>query len=182
MKGFIFAAMLLAAANLIAAQTVPQVQRPQNTNAAVTRQQQEGQLQKPRAEGLSEEQRLKLREATEKSRQQQTELYERMRNVRTELDALTRVENYDESAITNKAQEIGKIEGELAVIRARQYKDLRGILPKGQFEQMHNGTSQPPAILQQRLNSIVARTNLPPNVRPLPPSTNRPALPVTPRK
>jgi Spy/CpxP family protein refolding chaperone len=146
-------------------------QTPTPTPPAAPRQAQEAKPERPAGDTLSEAQRSKLREATDKLRQEQTPHSEKLRNARNELEALMRRENYDESAIRAKALEIGRIEGELAVIRAKHYKDLRGILPKEQFERMvqNVGTST-----DRRLNSIVARTNAAPVVRPAPPQPGAP--------
>lgn len=150
--------------------------------AAQTRQQQESQLRVSGglpAEALTEEQRTKLREVSAKSRKEQTALYEKMRTVRTDLDKLTRADQIDEQAIRSKALELGKIEGELAVIRAKNYSELRALLPKEQFEQLQ----RPPVVEHpaHRIPPSAASVGVPPPVRPSAPGAKRESGAATPR-
>lgn len=94
----------------------------------------------PRAEaqneGLTEEQRQKVRAATEKAREEQRLLSEKLRDARRELEVAAQAEEIDEVNIRAKAAIVGQIEGDLAIVRAKQYKELRNILPKEQVDRL----------------------------------------------
>jgi Spy/CpxP family protein refolding chaperone len=87
-------------------------------------------------EGLTEEQRQKVREATEKSREEQRVASEKLREARRELEQAAQGEEIDEAKIRAKAQVVGQLEGDMAIIRAKQYKELRKILPKEQVDRL----------------------------------------------
>jgi len=82
-------------------------------------------------ENITQEQRNKMRELTEGMRNQSQEHADRQRQLRAELEVLIRAEPIDESAIRAKAVEMGKVEGELAVIRAKYMAELKKVLPEG---------------------------------------------------
>lgn len=114
------------------AQTPPE--RPQPPRDA--REQERGlERQRPGA-GLTEEQREKMREVMEKTRDEQRAAAEKMSRVRRELGELTRAEKIDEAAIRAKAKEIGEVEAEMALVRARQFQELKGVIPAEQLERM----------------------------------------------
>lgn len=82
-------------------------------------------------ENITQEQRNKMRELTEAMRNQSQEHADRQKQLRAELEVLIRAEPIDESAIRAKAVEMGKVEGELAVIRAKYMAELKKVLPEG---------------------------------------------------
>jgi len=82
-------------------------------------------------ENITQEQRNKMRELTEGMRNQSQEHADRQKQLRAELEVLIRAEPIDESAIRAKAVEMGKVEGELAVIRAKYMAELKKVLPEG---------------------------------------------------
>lgn len=88
------------------------------------------------AEGLTEEQRQKVRDVMEKFREDQRVAFDKLRTARTELDEASRGEQVDEAKIRAKAQVVGQIEGDLAILRAKQFAELRKVLPKEQVDRM----------------------------------------------
>ncbi len=81
---------------------------------------------------VSEEQRAKLRELNEKFRADQNGLYEKLRNARRDLEQTAQADVADEKAIRAKAGVLGQVEGDLTILRAKHYKELRTILPRDQ--------------------------------------------------
>jgi Spy/CpxP family protein refolding chaperone len=141
---------------------------------ALTRQQQEGLVSGGiPASNFTPEQRAKLQDASKKLQSAQTSHYQRMGQIRRELEEMGKKDVIDESAIREKAKEIGTIEGELAILRAHHYKELKTILPKEQFDALQSAPAPRPA-MQQRLNSVVDRVE-----RTNALSTNRPSRPPT---
>jgi Spy/CpxP family protein refolding chaperone len=82
-------------------------------------------------ESISEQERQKIRATSDKYREEQKALYEKLRAARGELEKTVQAKTIDEQAIREKAAVIGQIEGDLAILRAKQYHDLQAILPKG---------------------------------------------------
>jgi Spy/CpxP family protein refolding chaperone len=143
-SGIIFGAALYAADPLPAA--------PQTT-APKPRVSQEMRPVTNAMSNLTPEQRTKYQEANQRYRQEQTPLYEKLRTARRELEQAIQAENLDEKLIRDKAEQIGRIEGDLAVIRAKHSKELRTIMPQGPRSTGMNSTN---VQFQQRLQSIVA--------------------------
>lgn len=106
------------------------------------------------AESINPDQRTKLMEANNAMQKETQPLYMEMRKVRLELDALVSTNNYDESAIRAKAAELGKVEGDLAVIRAKHQKTIRGFLSTNQVSAIQGSAT---TNVNRRLNSIVDR-------------------------
>src|SRR6185295_12841578 len=75
----------------------------------------------PQDPSLSEDQRTALRETMEASRKEAGPLEEKMRAARRELQEAIHAEKVDEPAIREKAAAVGKLEGDLAVIRAKAF-------------------------------------------------------------
>jgi Spy/CpxP family protein refolding chaperone len=156
------------------------VASPTATNRAIvappppSRQAQEQQVLQQNLPSLNEEQRKKLQEASSKLQKEQSTHYQEMARIRRELDELTRAETIDEQALRAKAMEMGRIEGELAVLRAKHQKELRSILPKEHFERLQSGQPMRPQV-QQRLNTIVERGGTNALNRPQPPNQGAPS-------
>jgi len=81
-------------------------------------------------ETLTPEMKEKLRAAQEKFRDEQKAIQERLTAARAELNAAIQAENLDESTIRQKAAALGQVEADQAVLRARQYHEMRAFLPK----------------------------------------------------
>jgi Spy/CpxP family protein refolding chaperone len=78
---------------------------------------------------VSDQTRTEIRTITEKYRPQITALFQKRRDAQKELQEAVRAENPDEKLIREKAAAIGKIEGDLAVLQAKQYHELKPLLP-----------------------------------------------------
>ncbi|MGV3773029.1 MAG: Spy/CpxP family protein refolding chaperone [Verrucomicrobiales bacterium] len=122
----------------------------------------------PRPAGLSEaispDQRAKLTEANSSMQKEVQPLYLQMRQVRQELDQLVSTNNFDESAIRSKAAQLGKLEGDLAIARAKHQKTIRGFLTTNQAN-----VFQPPTLTNtsaKRLQSVVERQGTTPAPKP----------------
>lgn len=85
---------------------------------------------------LTEEQRTAFREASESVREEMTELSERMRDARREFQELIYAEKPDAKKIQKQAEVVGKIDGELAVVRSKVFTKVRSKLTEEQIEQM----------------------------------------------
>lgn len=160
---------------------------PEGTNAHPRRQHQEEFAGGLPLTAVSEEQRVKLQEAMSRMNRKQSEIYIQMNTLRSEITEMAK-QGTNEPAIRAKAMELGKAEGDLAVFRAAQYREIRTMLTPEQFEQLLS----PPTIVtppirtstlrsnafRQRLNTVVERTNgapvLPPPNRPAPPPAQAP--------
>lgn len=87
---------------------------------------------------LTEEQRRSFREAMEAQRDQTRALEEKLRKVRKEVVVAGLTEKFDENAVRTKALEVGKLEAELAVLRARALSQVKPPLSADQIEQIKN--------------------------------------------
>jgi hypothetical protein len=102
-----------------------------------------------RPDALPPEERQKLAEATKKMREEQNAVQQKISAIRTELDALVRSAELDETAIRAKAMEIGKLEGDLAMMRGRNFKEMRRLMPNVQLDRAQReprealGTNRP---------------------------------------
>jgi hypothetical protein len=116
---------------------------------------------RPVRDAVNEEQRAKLRETNEKFRGEQNVLYEKLRTTRKEMEQAAQADPIDEPTIRAKAAVLGQIEGDLALLRAKHYKELRTVLPHDQAARQSGlsvGTNQ----YSQRLqNAVRANTNAP---------------------
>ena len=125
---------------------------------------------RPAHEPVNEEQRTTLRETNEKFRAEQTVLYEKLRTTRREMEQAAQSDPINEASIRSKAAVIGQIEGDLALLRARHYKELRTVLPHDQAARQ-SGLSSSTNQSHQRLQNIVrSNTNgpTPAPIRPTP--------------
>lgn len=87
---------------------------------------------------LTEEQRRSLREAMEAQRDQTRAFDEKLRLARKEVVVAGLTEKFDENAVRTKALEVGKLEAELAVLRARALSQVKPPLTAEQIEQIKN--------------------------------------------
>ncbi|HYE33709.1 MAG TPA: periplasmic heavy metal sensor [Methylomirabilota bacterium] len=94
----------------------------------------------PGMEGLTEEQRNAVRTELQAMNTATTEQRAKLRDAQTALRDAMFAEKLDEAAIRAKAADIGKIEGEIAVIRAKHYATLKGKLPAEAFARLKNSS------------------------------------------
>jgi len=85
---------------------------------------------------MTEEQRTALREAMEANREETKDTAEKLMKTRREFAELVAAEKTDADAIRKKAEEIGKLEGELGITRAKMLGKLRPVLSKEQFDRL----------------------------------------------
>ena len=128
---------------------------------------------------LSEDQRSAIRETMEASRKEAVPLEEKQRTARRELQEAIHADKLDEQFIRDKAAELGKIEGDLAVLRAKAFAKIRPSLTPEQAARMKNmpaGIDRPrPPFAEGRTGELRRggeRFDGPPG-RPLPPGEDR---------
>ncbi|MEK7685899.1 MAG: periplasmic heavy metal sensor [Verrucomicrobiota bacterium] len=132
-----FGAALMAAAQL--APVAPSNRPPSAVDAPRLRPGSGPPRRGPADEGLGQEQSTAIRQAMESTREETRVLSEKLRQARKELEQAVQAEKIDEELIRAKALEVGKIEGDMAVLRARTYAKMRPLLKPGQMEQMKQG-------------------------------------------
>jgi Spy/CpxP family protein refolding chaperone len=118
---------------------------------------------------ITDDQRTKARESNEKFRNEQSALFEKLRTARREMEQAAQADLTDESTIRARAATLGQIEGDLAILRAKHYKELRTILPHDQAASQSGlgaGSNQ----YTQRLQNIVRRGTNNPAIKPRPAS------------
>lgn len=148
----------------------------------------------PANEGLGQEQSAAIRQIMDSSREETRILSEKLSKARKELERAVQADTFDEQLIRAKALEVGKIEGDMAVLRARTYAKMRPLLKPGPTEQTKQGGSPDDRLrhrpLPGRTEEVLgprpgnsggpqpaAATNpLPPGHNP---STNRPPRPAS---
>jgi hypothetical protein len=115
----------------------------------------------------------------EASRKEARPLEEKMRAARRDLQEAIHSEKLDEQLIRDKAAEIGKLEGDLAVIRAKAIARIHPPLTREQLARMKN---MPPQFDRPRPPFAEGRPGEPrrrgpgfdgPPPRPLPPGEDR---------
>ena len=87
---------------------------------------------------LTEEQRASFREAMEAQGDQMRPIAEKLRVARQEAMAAALAEEFDENTVRKKALEVGKLEAEMAVLRARALHKVKPPLSAKQIEQIKN--------------------------------------------
>ncbi len=116
-------------------------------------------------EKLTEDQRKAYREARETAQTQTRDVYEKMRTARNELQQEVYADKLDEVKLKEKANALGKLEGDIALIQANSFAKYRQFLPADQLARMKGGFAP-------RTNRLDA---VPPIKRV---GTNAPARPV----
>jgi hypothetical protein len=86
--------------------------------------------------GFTEVQSKAFKSAVESSREQMASLWQTLRTDRRDLEKLTTAEKVDEAAIRAKATEMGRIEGDLALIKAKALAQLRPLFSAQQMERL----------------------------------------------
>ena len=84
---------------------------------------------------LTAEQQAAVQKAMADLRTESQTLYQKLGAARQAVEAAVNADKFDESAIRAKAAEIGKIEGDLAVLRGKNFDNLSKILSKEQLAQ-----------------------------------------------
>jgi len=87
---------------------------------------------------LTEEQRDSFRQAMEDQRDKLREFEEKVRDARKEMIATGLAKEFDEEAVRKKALEVGKLEAELTVLRAKALAKVKPPLSVEQIEQIKN--------------------------------------------
>jgi len=87
---------------------------------------------------LTEEQRDSFRQAMEGQRDKIHDFEEKVRDARKEMIAAGLGEKFDENAVRQKALEVGKLEAELTVLRAKALAKVKPALSTEQIEQIKN--------------------------------------------
>ena len=77
---------------------------------------------------ISPEHRTKLEEINRAYATNATPVYQRLSTLRREMESLISQDNVGEAALRAKAKEIGDLEAELAVARAKRYSQMRAFL------------------------------------------------------
>lgn len=168
-KPAILAAALLAGPTLFAQQTAnPETPPPRDPRFQERR-------AAPRAPVLTPEERAKVQEITEKTRTEQRTLSEKLRTLRLELNELAHADQVDAAAVRAKGVQLGQAEADLALLRGRQYQQLKGVLPEEKLKAWRTfpGLTAPPPAgpqVQQRLRTVVPRdSKAAPATRTVPP-------------
>ena len=87
---------------------------------------------------LTEEQKESLRAAMETQREKTRALDEKIRDARRELFKAGLTDSFDEESIRAKAIEVGKLDAELTVLRAKAFSKMKPSLSAEQIEQLKN--------------------------------------------
>ena len=87
---------------------------------------------------LTDEQRASFRDAMEKQRDKTRDLEEKLRDARKDLFQASIAEKFDEDAIRKKALEVGKLEAEQTVLRAKAMSQMKPALSSEQLEKLKN--------------------------------------------
>jgi len=87
---------------------------------------------------LTEQQRQSLRTAMESQRDQMRSLEGNIRDARRALMKVTLLEKFDEDMVRSKALEVGKLEAELTVLRAKAMALVQPPLSQEQIERISN--------------------------------------------
>ena len=87
---------------------------------------------------LTEEQRESFRQGMETHRDKLREFEGQLRDARKEMMAVGLADKFDEDAVRKKALEVGRIEAELTVLRAKVLANVKPALSTEQIEQIKN--------------------------------------------
>jgi Spy/CpxP family protein refolding chaperone len=90
-------------------------------------------------EGLTEEQRKAVRAVQEGARAEQRKIAEQLRNARRELEETLFADSLDEAAVRGKSAAVAAAEADLALVRARTFAKLKGIVPAEQARRIAGG-------------------------------------------
>lgn len=86
--------------------------------------------------GFTPEQTKAYKAAIDGSHEQMGALWQKLRTDRRELDKLATTEKADESAIRSKAADLGRTEGDLAVLKSKTLSQLRPHFSAPQMERL----------------------------------------------
>jgi Spy/CpxP family protein refolding chaperone len=87
---------------------------------------------------LTDEQLLSLRQAVEGQREQRRDLEQKLGEARSALWKASVIETFDETTVRAKALEVGKLEAELIVLRAKAFAEVLPALSAEQLEKLRN--------------------------------------------
>lgn len=91
---------------------------------------------------VSEDQRASFRDAMESVGEDARDIFEKMRAARKSMEEAVFAEKTDEAAIKKYAAEVGELEGQLAVIRAKVGAKLRPMLTSEQLAKVEEARKQ----------------------------------------
>jgi len=112
--------------------------RPQPGGGAMGQALQAGRMAFQLERVLTEDQRFSLREAMEKQREKMRETEEKLRPLRKELLEAGLAEKFDEKAVRKLALEVGKLDAEITVLRAKAMSQIKPALSAEQMEKIKN--------------------------------------------
>jgi Spy/CpxP family protein refolding chaperone len=110
---------------------------------------------------LTPEQREKLDEVNKSYTSIATPIFARLATARRELEMLVNADKYDEATLKAKAKEIGDLEAELAIARAKRYSKLTGFLTPDQARRLNQ-----PAPIARPFQPALHEGQTPPPVAP----------------
>ncbi|HSU54073.1 MAG TPA: periplasmic heavy metal sensor [Candidatus Dormibacteraeota bacterium] len=87
---------------------------------------------------LSDEQRASLQEAMADQREKTRELEEKRRDLRREIFEASTLEKFDETKVRKAAEELGKADAELTVLRAKAFSKMRPPLSADQIQKLRD--------------------------------------------
>ena len=87
---------------------------------------------------LDEQQREKYREASQKNSEELRNIDQKLRAAQKELVHAALAEKYDEKAVREKADVIGKLQADLMVLRAKAFSSVAPTLKPEQREQLES--------------------------------------------
>ena len=129
---------------------------------------------------LTEEQRDSFRQTMEDQRDQMRGFEEKLRATRKEMIAAGLAETFDEDAVRKKALEVGRLEAELIVLRAKALAKVKPALSAEQIKQIKNPPPFNPGEFRgANRGGASSRPNRPPagprdeHDLPLPPKTEK---------
>jgi protein CpxP len=84
--------------------------------------------------GLSEQQKVKIKEVFKQNREQAKPIFDRLMTERRQMRTLVQADKTDEAAIRAQATKLAAVEGDMAIERAHMAKQIRAILTPAQIE------------------------------------------------
>ncbi len=84
--------------------------------------------------GLSEQQKVKIKEIFRQNREQAKPVFDRLITEKRNMRTLVQADKTDEAAIRAQAAKLAAVEGDLAIQRAHMAKQIRAILTPDQIE------------------------------------------------
>jgi Spy/CpxP family protein refolding chaperone len=99
---------------------------------------------------LSDEQRTAYQQAMRDAGQESREIQRQVTQARRELNAATFVDKVDEAVIRAKAEQMAKLEAEVAIIRAKAFAKIASKFTPEQLKRFQEGSAMGPQIQSGR--------------------------------